>query len=141
MFDEVHLGMDAPARQRFYEELVADFAEHPRTVIISSHLIHEIESLLETVTIVHRGKVLLTDEADDVRTAGATLTGPADVVDDVTSDHRVVGSRDLGPTRQATVFGALEAESLQRAEARGLAVGPVPLQDLFIHLTDDRGPR
>lgn len=141
MFDEVHLGMDAPARQNFYEELVADFAEHPRTVIISSHLIHEIESLLETVTIVHRGRVLMTAEAEEVRASGATLTGPAAVVDEVAADHEVVGSRDLGPTRQVTVYDALDTAALDRAETRGLTVGPVPLQDLFIHLTDDREPR
>lgn len=49
MFDEVHLGMDAPTRQRFYDELLTDFAEHPRTVLLSTHLISEIEHLLAWV--------------------------------------------------------------------------------------------
>lgn len=51
MFDEVHLGMDAPTRQQFYDELISDFAERPRTIILASHLISEVESFLETVTI------------------------------------------------------------------------------------------
>ncbi len=135
MFDEVHLGMDAPSRQGFYEELLADFAEHPRTILLSTHLISEIEHLLETVTILHEGRLLLSEESDAVRAGGATVTGPAADVDRLTEGLPVLASRDLGPTREMTVYGALDAEHLDRAVREGLDVGPVPLQDLFIHLT------
>lgn len=136
MFDEVHLGMDAPSRQRFYDELLKEFAEHPRTIVLSSHLISEIEHMLETVTILHEGRLLLSGEADDLHSRGATLTGPAPVVDRLARDLQVVGTRDLGPTRQVTVFGDLDEAVLSAAESEGLQVGAVPLQDLFIHLTD-----
>lgn len=136
MFDEVHLGMDAPTRQRFYDELIADFAEHPRTVIVSSHLISEIEPLLETVTILAGGTVLLSAEADDLRSRGVTLTGPADAIERATVGHAVVGMRDLGPTRQVTLFGDLDPPALHEAERSGVKVGRVPLQELFIHLTE-----
>ncbi len=137
MLDEVHLGMDAYARQRFYDELIADFAAHPRTIILSSHLISEIEALVETVTILHKGRVLLSEEADDVRARGVTLTGPAAAVDRAAAGQHVIGTRDLGPTRQATLFGDLDALALDRAAVDGVTVGPVPLQDLVIHLTGD----
>lgn len=140
MFDEVHLGMDAPARNRFYDELLADFAAHPRTIILSSHLINEIETMLETVTIIDRGRLLLSEEADELRTRGATLTGPAAAVDQLTAGQSVIGTRDLGPTRQATLFGNLDTATLDRADEHGVTVGPVPLQDLFIHLTDHPTP-
>ncbi|MCK0111196.1 ABC transporter ATP-binding protein [Ornithinimicrobium sp. F0845] len=136
MFDEVHLGMDAPSRQRFYDELLREFAEHPRTIVLSSHLISEIEHMLETVTILHEGRLLLSGEADDLHSRGATLTGPTAVVDRHVAGLQVVGTRDLGPTRQATVFGELDESALAAATSEGLQVGAVPLQDLFIHLTD-----
>jgi ABC-2 type transport system ATP-binding protein len=137
MFDEVHLGMDAPSRQRFYDELLTDFAAHPRTVILSSHLINEIEPMLETVTVLDDGRALLAGaEADEVRTRGATLTGPARLVDELTAGRPVLGVRDLGPTRQAVLFGDLDPSALQQAERDGLQVGPVPLQELVIHLTN-----
>lgn len=137
VFDEVHLGMDAPARQRFYDELLADFIENPRTFIVSSHLISEIESLLETVTVLSRGRLLLHEEAEDIRTQGLTLTGPSAAVGHLVDGHRVIGSRDLGPTRQVTLFGGLDEATLGRARAAGVDVGAVPLQDLFIHLTEE----
>ena len=39
MFDEPHLGMDAPNRYDFYDELLADYAAHPRTIVLATHLI------------------------------------------------------------------------------------------------------
>ena len=92
--------------------------------------------MLETVTILHQGRLLMSEEADDLHSGGATLTGPAAAVDRHTAGQRVVGVRDLGPTRQATVFGDLDEQALALAQRDGLQVGAVPLQDLFIHLTD-----
>src|SRR5262249_27841088 len=41
IFDEPYLGVDAVARRLFYDRLLQDYAEHPRTVILSTHLIHD----------------------------------------------------------------------------------------------------
>lgn len=138
MLDEVHLGMDAPTRQAFTDAMLADFAEHPRTIILSSHLIGEIEHLLETVTILHQGRVLLSEEADELRSQGTTVTGRAEDVEAMTRDLRVVGRRDLGPTRETTVLGTPHPAWTAAAQRQGLALGAVPLQDLFIHLTSSK---
>lgn len=138
MFDEVHLGMDAPSRQRFYDELLADVVAHPRTVVLSSHLINEIEQLLERVVILDAGRVLLSEDAETLRGKGATLTGPAAAVTRAVDGLTVVGERALGPVRQVTVFDDLDDGALADAREAGLEVGPVPLQDLFIHLTEPR---
>ena len=135
MFDEVQLGMDAPTRQLFMDLLIADQARHPRTIILSSHLITEIEHLLETVTVLHDGRVLLSAEADEVRRRGVTLTGPAAAIDAVASRLSVVSTRDLGPTRQITAFGEPDEALFAQAQRSGLDVSAAPLQDLFIHLT------
>lgn len=95
MFDEVHLGMDAPTRQQFYDELIADFAERPRTIILASHLISEVESFLETVTILAGKTILLSDESDRLRTQGITLTGPTAAVERICAGHTIVGHETL----------------------------------------------
>ena len=55
LFDEPYLGLDAVARQLFYDRLLADYAEHPRTIVLSTHLIEEISDLLEHVLLIDRG--------------------------------------------------------------------------------------
>jgi ABC-2 type transport system ATP-binding protein len=142
LFDEVHLGMDAPSRYAFYEELLDDYLEHPRTVILSTHLIEEVASLFEEVIIIDRGRLILHEPADEVRGRGVAITGRTDAVATFTQDMEVLSTKQLGGTSQATVYGALSDERRRAAVESGLELGPVPLQDLFVHLTDGkRGDR
>lgn len=68
IFDEVHLGMDVVVRQEFYDTMLAEFVSHPRTFLLSSHLISEIENLVEDVLILDRGALIAAGSADDLRT-------------------------------------------------------------------------
>ncbi|WP_324653013.1 ABC transporter ATP-binding protein [Georgenia sp. H159] len=136
MFDEVYLGMDAPSRRRFYDLLIADYVEHPRTIILSSHLISEVEQLFEGVVVLDDGRVVLDEDAETVRGHGATITGPADRVDAATAGLHVLGQQSLGPTKQVTVLGELDADTHRRIRQAGLEVGAVPIQELFIALTE-----
>ncbi|PRX98719.1 ATP-binding cassette domain-containing protein [Allonocardiopsis opalescens] len=137
MFDETHLGMDAPSRYAFYDELLADYLEHPRTVILSTHHVEEVASLFAQVVIIDRGRLLVHDDTDEVRARGTQVTGPADAVDRFTAGVTVLGRRDLGRTRAAALYGTLTPERRRQAREAGLDIGPMPLQDLFVHLTAD----
>jgi ABC-2 type transport system ATP-binding protein len=135
IFDEVYLGMDAPTRYAFYDELLKDYAEHPRTIILSSHLVEESERLFEHVVVVDRGKVLLAEPADEMRARGTGLTGSASVVDRLAAEHRMLHRQELGPTVMVTIEGSLTEREADEAADSGVQVGAVPLQDLFVHLT------
>jgi ABC-2 type transport system ATP-binding protein len=135
MFDESYLGMDAPSRYAFYDELLADYSANPRTIIISTHLIEEVSSLFEEVIIIDRGRLVAHDEADVLRARGVAVTGPAEVVDTFTAGLTVLGAQRLGGTKSVTVFGSLDEAQTSAARLAGLELGPVSLQDLFVHLT------
>ena len=49
--------------------------------------------------------------------------------------------KQLGPTKSVTLFGSLTDEHRRQATAAGLDVGPIALQDLFVHLTTQEGAR
>lgn len=140
IFDESYLGLDAPSRYAFYDRLLADFAEHPRTFVISTHLIEEVAALFEQVLIIDHGRLLLQGDTDDLRERGATVTGLAVEVDRFTSGLDVLSAKQLGPTKSVTVFGSLTGEDRRRATRAGLEIGPVALQDLFVHLTEPQRP-
>ncbi|MGV9188365.1 ATP-binding cassette domain-containing protein [Arcanobacterium canis] len=101
IFDEVHLGMDAVLRRDFYDVLLQDFIAHPRTIIISSHNVNEIEHLIEDVWIVENGQLTAEGTADDVRASYARLMSIEKGVPDLTSilahiTRRVSGTEVLG---------------------------------------------
>jgi ABC-2 type transport system ATP-binding protein len=139
MFDESYLGMDAPARYAFYEELLDDYTAHPRTVIVSTHLVEEFGGLFEEVVMIHRGRLMVHDEADALRARGATLTGPVEEVRRAAAGLTTLRERHLGGIGEVTVYGPLDEERRRAAEAAGVHVEPVPLQDLFVHLTAGGG--
>lgn len=137
MFDEAHLGLDAPSRLHFYDQVLADYMRHPRTFIISSHLIEEVSPLFQEVLVLHRGKLLLHQETTTLLDRGATITGPAEAVERFTAGRRVLNERRLGPTLAVTIFDILTESDRRSARDLGLDVGPVGLQELFVHLTGE----
>ena len=139
IFDESYLGMDAPSRYAFYDELLTDFMEHPRTFVISTHLIEEVSSLFEEVVIIDEGRLVLHEDAEELRSRGVAVTGPTEAVDRFADGLDVLSERRLGPTKSVTVYGDLPATQLQDAREAGLELGPVALQDLFVHLTAPAG--
>jgi ABC-2 type transport system ATP-binding protein len=112
---------------------------HPRTFVISTHLIEEVSSLFEEVVIIDSGRLVLHDDADALRSRGVAITGPAEVVDSFVNGHTVLGVRQLGPTKCTTIYGAIDEALRERARAAGLDLGPVGLQDLFVHLIQRPG--
>lgn len=137
VFDEAYLGMDAPSRYAFYDELLSDYMAHPRTIVMSTHLIDEVSSLFEEVVILDQGRLVVHDEAEALRSRGASLVGPAEAVDRTVAGLTVLNEQRLGGTKSVTVYGALPSGFEQRARSEGLELGPVALQDLFVHLTSD----
>lgn len=139
MFDEVYLGMDAPTRYAFYEELLSDYAAHPRTIVISSHLIEEVERLFEYVLVLDEGRLLLQDSAEDLRERGVRVVGNGDVVERFVQPYTVLSRRHLGRTTAATLYGTLTDEAERSADTLGLELESVSIQDLFVHLTEQAG--
>ncbi|SIQ27779.1 ABC-2 type transport system ATP-binding protein [Alkalispirochaeta americana] len=135
IFDEIHLALDAPAREIFYREVLEDRERHPRIMVISTHLVSEMEYLFDHVLLVHQGELLVNEPLEEVLCRGWTLTGEAGCVDSVSRGKRVLAERTLGGTKEVTLWGALEEDDRDRARTRGLQVGSVALQDLLIHLT------
>src|SRR5699024_9199949 len=59
LFDEPTSGMDAAVRKDFYQILLKEYLDQPRTIIISSHYLEEIENLLEDLLLIDQGKKVL----------------------------------------------------------------------------------
>ncbi|MEI3848526.1 MULTISPECIES: ABC transporter ATP-binding protein [unclassified Microbacterium] len=134
-FDEPYLGLDAVARQIFYDRLLEDYTEHPRTVILSSHLIDEVSNLIERVLVIDRGRIVMDEETDAVRNRAANIVGDASAVDAFVAGRQVIHRESLGNVASVTVLGALTLADRERLAATGLDVAPVSLQQLIVRTT------
>ena len=67
LFDEPVLGLDAQHRDLFYKLLVRKYAESPCTMVISTHLIADVEKVLDEVIFINQGQVVLQSSVDEIR--------------------------------------------------------------------------
>jgi ABC-2 type transport system ATP-binding protein len=133
-FDEPYLGLDAVARQIFYDRLLADYAEHPRTVVLSTHLIDEVANMLEHVIVIDEGRIILDEEAEQLRGSATSVVGKAAAVDEFVASREVIHREAIGGLASVTV-GRLDADERRAAVAAGLELSPVSLQQLIVHMT------
>ncbi|PPF28140.1 MULTISPECIES: ABC transporter ATP-binding protein [unclassified Rathayibacter] len=133
-FDEPYLGLDAVARQLFYDRLLQDFAEHPRTVVLSTHLIDEVSSLLEHVLVIDQGRLVVDSDAEELRGAAATVIGSRQAVESFTAGREVIARSALGSRASATL-PRLDDAGRASAARHGLELESVPLQQLVVQLT------
>ncbi len=136
-FDEPYLGLDAVARQLFYDRLLEDYARHPRTVVLSTHLIDEVSDLLEHVIVIDDGRLLIDSPAEDLRGSATTVVGGRDAVESFVGTREVLHRDGIGGLLSLTVAG-LTPEQRAAATAAGLELGPVSLQQLIVRLTTGR---
>ncbi|HEY3555837.1 MAG TPA: ABC transporter ATP-binding protein [Kribbella sp.] len=135
IFDESYLGMDVPSRNLFYDMLLADYVEVPRTIVLSTHLVGEVSTMLEEVVILDKGRLVTQSPVDALRGRGASIVGPSAAVDEFTAGFTVLAEERLGGTKSTTILGDLDPALRGQAATAGLEIGPVGLQDLFVHLT------
>ncbi|WP_022888823.1 ABC transporter ATP-binding protein [Agromyces italicus] len=134
-FDEPYLGLDAVARHIFYDRLLEDFAAHPRTIVLSTHLIDEVANLLEHIILIDQGRILLDRDAEEVRGSATTIAGARAAVEQFVADRPVIGREGLGGLASVTIDGRLDHAERVRAAELGLELAPVSLQQLIVHLT------
>jgi ABC-2 type transport system ATP-binding protein len=134
LFDEPYAGLDPVSRQLFYDRLLADYAEHPRTVLLSTHLIDEAAGLFERVVVIDRGRVVLNTAADDLRGAATSVSGPAIAVAEFTAGRPVWNRRRIASQESAVVAGTLNETDRARAAALHLRLEPLTLQEVVVQV-------
>lgn len=133
IFDEPYIGMDAPSRKKFYEILLEDYQENPRTIIFSTHLIDEVSLMFEEVIILRQGSIVLQESAENLRETTVAVSGPKEKVDAFLAGKEIIQRNDLAGNSMAYTYG-----SQQEAKSAGLEAEGVPVQELMIHLTEKK---
>lgn len=122
VLDEPTSGLDPVVR----DEVVAIFSDFTRdeshAVLISSHIVSDLEKLCDYVAFLHKGRLLLCEEKDRLREDYVLVQGSREEID-------ALGALPLG--RRHTPYG--DSAILRRADApASLHRSGVSIEDLFI---------
>ena len=136
LFDEPVLGVDANNRELFYKELIANYIEKPKTIVVSTHLIDEISDVLEEIIIINDGKIVLCEPVDKVLQLGYTVSGPKANVEEYTKGKNIIREQILGNLKMTTIYQNCDDKDKHVIKELGLKITTVKLQELIISLTN-----
>lgn len=139
LFDEPTTGMDAAVRKDFYRAVLKDYMAFPRTIILSSHLLEEIESILEDIILIKEGKTLLHFPIAELKEYAIGFTGKAALIAEWTKDKEIFHKKDMFSDSSYVVVKKDFSElQLQQASRAGIEMTSVSSDDLCIYLTGNK---
>jgi ABC-2 type transport system ATP-binding protein len=134
LLDEPYLGLDVTARALFHDVLLRDYSAHPRTVLLSTHLIEESEALFDRVVIVDRGRIRADVASDETAQLAFTLSGATDAVDALVTGRTVLKAHVVAGLKSVTIEGSADDALVAEAHRVGARVAPASLPDLVAAL-------
>lgn len=137
IFDEPTTGMDAAVRKDFYRALLKDYLAHPRTIIISSHHLDEIEDLIEDVLLMKDGKEHLHIPITELKEYAISVKGRNNVLQEWLQEKEVIYREEINETYSYVVVKNNRDEAeITVAQNKGLDVQPVRPSDICVYLTN-----
>ncbi|WP_044478943.1 ATP-binding cassette domain-containing protein [Paenibacillus antibioticophila] len=136
LYDEPVLGLDVLMRERFYKTLLEDYANHPRTILLSTHLIDEIAPVAEHIFILESGSLLLQDDMEKIRMSAYLLRGNAEAVASFTESKRVLYHEAYGRGTLAAIYEKLADTDIRQARELDISIEALSLQKLFLYLIE-----
>ncbi len=126
ILDEPTLGLDIIFRKDFYGNLLEDYFNEERTIMITTHQVEEIENLLTDVMFINDGRIVLDASMEALPEQYVELLASGDNADE---------ARKLNPIYERDVFGkkVLTFEGINREQLTGLGELRTPdIADLFV---------
>jgi ABC-2 type transport system ATP-binding protein len=141
ILDEPTSGLD-PLMEAVFQEEVAKEKAKGTTVLLSSHIMSEVEALADRVSIIRQGRIVQTGTLEDLR--GRTRINVSATLADPPADLRALRVlRDATLHEHHRLTATVEPEQVNGAmaellayEMTALTVSPASLEDLFLHHYD-----
>ena len=127
VLDEPVANLDPLARREFLQVLMAEVADGGFSVVLSSHLIADLERVCDYVILLSRGHVQLAGDTDELLARHRMFVGAREMADSLSRVHSVVSASYTD--RQATLLVRLNGRSLQDSAWR---VRPITLEELVL---------
>ena len=143
VLDDPTLGLDAVARRRLYEELIAELADRGTTVFLTTHDLDGVERIADRVGVLQGGSLLVDEKLDVLKARYCRLVWTP--TDKVARERIEAGLQHIGPVGEGLAPGASEAvveqfsefgfdRFRQEASVEVMRVDSLSLEEIFIAL-------
>ena len=137
LLDEPTLGLDVAVRKEFYHIILKDYMEHPRTFLISSHLMSELENMLEEMILIHDGKLVFQKSIEELQDYALYLNGREDTLTPFLKGKKVLHTEGFGNSVLVGIINDLRKEELTYLKDHKVEISKAKIEDIYIWLTEN----
>jgi ABC-type multidrug transport system ATPase subunit len=134
VLDDPTSGLDVPTRYDFLQDIIRELADSGTTILFSTHLVHELERIVDHLFILHRGRLILDQDHEAVKNSirRVRLAFQGDPPETLGVDGVLVETRD-GPRQEIVVYPWTDEkkEKLDGFSPALLQVEPLTLEEIF----------
>lgn len=136
ILDEPTTGMDSAVRKDFYRALLKDYLQNPRTILLSSHLLNEIDDILEDVLLMRDGEKRLHLSVEELKEYAIGLKGHRERLETWTNGKDVLFEESIGKKdAYFVVKNDYGPAALEELTVSGIETSRVATDDLCVYLT------
>lgn len=128
LLDEPVLGFDAVMRAQFYSLLSESYAEHPRIIIVSTHLIDEIAEIAEQIIFIDNGRLIFNEDINKVIEKSYKISGLETEVNNAIKGLNVVAKEKIGKFSVAYIYDRRPTKS------DNIDISNLSVQELFVKI-------
>lgn len=137
VLDEPIDGLDPLMRKRIWNLMMTDVAERNISILISSHNLKELESVCDTIGILHKGEVLIEKELDDLKSDvhKIQVAFKEDISDDLLNSEAILYHEKIGTIYHMIIKGNHETiiKHFNQYHPLLLDLLPLTLEEIFIY--------
>ena len=130
VLDEPTLGLDLVYRKDFYSQLIEDYYEGDKTILISTHQVEEIEGVLSDAVFMNQGRIVMKDSIESINKRFLELRPPQSNLDQARSLNPIHERIELG--REVMLFEDVDSQKLSELGD----VRPPFIADLFMAIME-----
>lgn len=134
LLDEPTSGMDVGARKDFYSIVLNEFIANPRLIMISSHLVGEMENILSHAVILRNNKLLFSGETSQLTSLGYLLQGNAEDIAPLIEKAKVLDVTDIFGKKQYSVMCEFTEDDYVYMTQHGIEHQQLSLNDICVYL-------
>lgn len=130
VLDEPTLGLDLVYRKDFYSQLIEDYYEGDKTILISTHQVEEIEGVLSDAVFMNQGRIVMKDSIESINKRFLELRPPQSNLDQARILNPIHERMELG--REVMLFEDVDSQKLSELGD----VRPPFIADLFMAIME-----
>ena len=138
LYDDPVSDIDMKDRNDFYTFLYEHFLRYPRTIIITTDYIDEIDYMFDKVLFLDKGRLIDYFTTNELKNNFRYLTGKTEVLRSLISGIKIIGAEERGGILTVCIRKKLNKDETRKFQKYLISITDVPIQKIFVYLINLR---